>query len=169
MWDFPLVPESASTMSGWVDISTLFTTAIVLFFLMFVAMNVLVFPYQHMLSVFARDVLAGGPGVLGALVAAEGLGALAGALAIAAQRRHLPQERLFALSIALTPILVVAFALSPSFEMCLAILVALGLVEAAFGATQTTVVLLAAPERVRGGTVGILSACIGTQPATRSW
>ena len=34
-----------------------------------VAMNVLVFPYQHMLSVFARDVLAGGPGVLGVLIA----------------------------------------------------------------------------------------------------
>src|SRR5262245_18728731 len=49
MWDFPLVPESASTMSGWVDISTLFTTAIVLFFLMFVAMNVLVLAvrYRH--------------------------------------------------------------------------------------------------------------------------
>jgi hypothetical protein len=44
------------------------------------------------------------------------------------------------------------------------VLVVLGLVEAAFAATQTTVVLLSAPERIRGGTVGILSACIGTQP-----
>jgi MFS family permease len=129
-----------------------------------VAMNVLVFPYQHMLSVFARDVLAGGPGVLGTLIAAEGLGALAGALAIAAQRRHLRQERLFALSIVLTPAMVVAFALSPSFTLCLALLALLGLVEAAFAATQTTVVLLSAPERIRGATVGILSACIGTQP-----
>jgi MFS family permease len=129
-----------------------------------VAMNVLVFPYQHMLSVFARDVLAGGPGVLGALIAAEGLGALIGALAIAAQRRHPHQERLFALSIVATPAMVVAFSLSPSLALCLLVLVVLGLVEAAFAATQTTVVLLSAPERIRGGTVGILSACIGTQP-----
>jgi MFS family permease len=129
-----------------------------------VAMNVLVFPYQHMLSVFARDVLAGGPGVLGALIAAEGLGALVGALAIAAQRRHPPQGRLFGISIVVTPALVVAFSLSPSLSLCLVLLVVLGLVEAAFAATQTTVVLLSAPERLRGATVGILSACIGTQP-----
>ena len=129
-----------------------------------VAMNVLVFPYQHMLSVFARDVLAGGPGMLGTLIAAEGLGALAGALTIAAQRRHPPQERLFGMSIVVIPAMVVAFSLSPSLPLCLVLLVILGLIEAAFGATQTTVVLLSAPERVRGGTVGILSACIGTQP-----
>src|SRR4051812_9868480 len=49
MWDFPLVPESASTMSGRVDMSTLLTVAIVLFFLTFVTMNVLVLAvrYRH--------------------------------------------------------------------------------------------------------------------------
>jgi MFS family permease len=41
-----------------------------------VLMNVLLFPYQHMLVVFARDVLSAGPEWLGALVAAEGLGSL---------------------------------------------------------------------------------------------
>jgi predicted MFS family arabinose efflux permease len=95
-----------------------------------------------MLSVFARDVLAGGPGVLGTLVAAEGLGALVGALAIAAQRRHPSQGRLFGVSIVLTPAIVVAFSLSPSLSLCLVLLVVLGLVEAAFAATQSTVVLL---------------------------
>jgi MFS family permease len=129
-----------------------------------IVMNVLVFPYQHMLSVFARDVLDGGPAVLGALVAAEGLGALAGALAIAAQRHHLPQGRLFGISIVVTPAMVAAVSLSPSLSLCLVLLLVLGFVEAAFAATQSTVVLLSAPERVRGGTVGILSACIGTQP-----
>jgi hypothetical protein len=29
---------------------------------------------------------------------------------------------------------------------------------------QTTLVLLSVPDRVRGGVMGILSACIGTQP-----
>jgi hypothetical protein len=29
---------------------------------------------------------------------------------------------------------------------------------------QSTLVLLAVPDRVRGGVMGILSACIGTQP-----
>src|SRR6185436_378397 len=48
-----------------------------------IAMNTLFFPYQHMLPVFVRDVLALGPAGLGALVAADGCGALVGALAIA--------------------------------------------------------------------------------------
>jgi len=46
-----------------------------------VVMNVLVFPYQQMLPVFARDVFRVGPELLGLLLAADGLGALAGALA----------------------------------------------------------------------------------------
>jgi MFS family permease len=129
-----------------------------------IAMNVMVFPYQHMLAVFARDVLAGGPGVLGSLVAVEGLGALVGGLALAARRRHLSQGRLFGISIVLTPGLVAAVSQSPSLFPCLVLLAVLGLVETVFATAQSTAVLLAAPEGVRGGTVGILSACIGTQP-----
>ena len=52
-----------------------------------VLMNVLLFPYQHMLAVFSRDVLKAGPEWLGALVAADGLGSLLGALVISASRR----------------------------------------------------------------------------------
>jgi hypothetical protein len=45
-----------------------------------------------------------------------------------------------------------------------AILVVMGAAESAFAAMQGTLVLLSAPEHVRGGAIGILSACIGTQP-----
>jgi len=96
-----------------------------------VAMNVLFFPYQHMLPVFSQDVLAAGPTTLGALVA---------------------------------PFFLAAFAASRSVALCLALLVAIGLAESAFAAMQSTLVLLAAPAHARGGTMGILSACIGTQP-----
>src|ERR1043166_175705 len=51
-----------------------------------IAMNTLFFPYQHMLPVFARTILEVGPVGLGALVAADGCGALVGALVIAARR-----------------------------------------------------------------------------------
>jgi MFS family permease len=64
-----------------------------------ILMNVLFFPYQHMLPVFARDVLGVGPEWLGALIAADGLGALLGALAIASRRGFLPHGRLFALGL----------------------------------------------------------------------
>jgi Na+/melibiose symporter-like transporter len=129
-----------------------------------IAMNVLFFPYQHMLAVFARDVLGGGPGTLGALVAADGLGALAGALAIAASRARLAHPRVFAAGVLVAPVLLVAFAAWRWLPGCLALLVLLGVAESAFAAMQSTLVLLSAPAHARGGTMGLLSACIGSQP-----
>ncbi len=129
-----------------------------------IAMNTLYFTYQHMLPVFARDVLAVGPLVLGALVAADGCGALVGALAIASGRGYLAHRTLFATGIVAGPVLLVAMSGSRSLAVCLALLVLMGAAESLFAAMQSTLVLLAAPEHARGGTMGILSACIGTQP-----
>ena len=129
-----------------------------------VAINVLFFPYQQMLSVFARDVLAAGPAVLGGLVAADGAGALVAALAIAAQRGQIAHRTLFATAIVIGPVLLVVLSASRSLAACLVLLVILGVAESAFAAMQSTLVLLSAPERTRGGVMGILSACIGTQP-----
>ena len=129
-----------------------------------IAMNVLFFPYQQMLPVFAQNVLGGGPGTLGALVAADGLGALAGALAIAAYHGRLPHARLFASAVLVAPFVLVTFAASGSLAVCLALSVLLGFAESGFAAMQSTLVLLAAPAHARGGSMGILSACIGTQP-----
>lgn len=129
-----------------------------------IAMNTLFFPYQHMLPVFARDVLALGPAGLGALVAADGCGALLGALAIASRRGHLSHRVLFGGAVLVAPVLLVALSASRWTPVCVALLVLMGAAESSFAAMQSTLVLLAAPERVRGGAMGILSACIGTQP-----
>jgi MFS family permease len=129
-----------------------------------VAMNMLFFPYQTMLPVFARDVLAAGPTGLGALVAADGAGALAGALVIAARRGRLAHARLFATAVLVAPLVLVVFATSRSLVVCLVLLAVIGAAESAFAAMQSTLVLLSAPAQARGGAMGILSACIGTQP-----
>jgi MFS family permease len=134
-----------------------------------VLMNTLFFPYQHMLPVFAREVLAGGPEFLGALVAADGLGALLGALAIASQRGFISHRRIFAVSVLTAPFLLIAFSASRWGGLCLALLVVIGALESGFAAMQSTLVLLAAPEASRGGAMGILSACIGTQPLGTLW
>src|SRR3989441_4504701 len=128
-----------------------------------VAMNTLFFPYQHMLPVFARDVLAVGP-TAPALVAADGCGALLGALMIASRGGQFAQRTLFAASVLVAPVLLVALSGSRSFFACVALLVVMGAAESGCAAMQSTLVLLSAPERVRGGAMGILSACIGTQP-----
>jgi MFS family permease len=134
-----------------------------------VLMNVLFFPYQHMLPVFAREVLRVGPEWLGALVAADGLGALLGALAIASRRGFLPPGRLFALSVLVAPFLLLAFTGLRWPWACLAVLVLTGAAESGFAAMQSTLVLLSAPAESRGRAMGILSACIGTQPAGTLW
>ena len=132
--------------------------------LMTIAMNTLFFPYQHMLPVFARDVLAVGPIALGALVAADGCGALVGALLIASGRGQLAHRTLFGAAVMVAPVLLIALSGSRRLAICVALLVAMGVAESGFAAMQSTLVLLSAPERVRGGVMGILSACIGTQP-----
>ncbi len=129
-----------------------------------IAINVLFFPYQHMLPVFARDVLLVGPEVLGALFAADGCGALVGALAIASQRGPFSHRVLFAAAIVTGPILLVGLSGSRWLLVCLALLVVMGVAESGFATMQSTLVLLSSPEHTRGGVLGILSACIGTQP-----
>jgi MFS family permease len=129
-----------------------------------IAMNVLVFPYQQLLSVFVQDVLAGGPRALGLLVGAAGVGALAGALAMAAYGGNFSHGRLFATAVLVSPFLLVAFSTSRSLAVSVALMVAMGIAESGFGAMQSTLALLSAPAHARGGAMGILSACIGTQP-----
>ena len=129
-----------------------------------IAMNTLFFPYQHMLPVFARDILAVGPVGLGALVAADGCGALLGAIFIASRRGHLGHRTLFGGAVLIAPLLLVALSGSRRIGLCVALLVVMGAAESGFAAMQSTLVLLSAPERLRGGVMGILSACIGTQP-----
>jgi MFS family permease len=129
-----------------------------------IAMNTLFFPCQHLLPVFARDVLGVGPVALGALVAADGCGALIGALLIAARGGSPGHRALFGSAVIVAPVLLVGLAGSRWLPVCVVLLLVIGAAESAFAAMQSTLVLLAAPERLRGGAMGILSACIGTQP-----
>lgn len=129
-----------------------------------IAMNTLFFPYQHMLPVFARTILEVGPVGLGALVAADGCGALFGALVIALRRGGIGQRTMFGAASLAAPLLLVALSGSRRLALCFALLLLMGAAESAYAAMQSTLVLLSAPERLRGGVMGILSACIGTQP-----
>jgi MFS family permease len=134
-----------------------------------VLMNTLVFPYQQMLPVFARDVLRVGPAALGLLLAGEGLGALVASLAIAAGSGRVDHVRLFTGSSLAGALCLVAFALSPWYALSFALQVVIGMAESGFGTMQSAIVLLAAPEHARGRAMGILSACIGTQPLGSLW
>lgn len=129
-----------------------------------VVMNGLVFPYQQLMPVFAREVLSVGPELLGVLVAAGGVGTLMGALWTAGRRDFVAHRQLFVGGSMLGGVMVVVQSFSPDFWMALPIQFAIGLADAGFGTMQSTIILLASHERARGRVLGILSVCIGTNP-----
>ncbi len=129
-----------------------------------VVMNGLVFPYQQILPVFARDVLDVGPELLGLLVSAGGVGNLIGALWTAGKRDFVAHRQVFVGGSMLAGLLVVVQSFSPGYWASLLIQFAIGIGESGFGTMQSTIVLLAAHERARGRVLGILSVCIGTNP-----
>jgi predicted MFS family arabinose efflux permease len=122
-----------------------------------------------MLAVFSRDVLKAGPEWLGALVAADGLGSLLGALTIASRRGFIAHRRLFVAAVLIAPLLLIVFSGMRSRWLCIVLLVLIGVAESGFATMQSTLVLLSASEERRGGAMGILSACIGTGPLGTLW
>jgi hypothetical protein len=99
----------------------------------------------------------------------EGLGSLAGALVIASRRGFIPHRRIFAAAV-----IVDAAALDRLRRLALALALhrppaLIGAAESGFATMQSTLVLLSAHEDRRGGAMGILSACIGTQPLGTLW
>jgi predicted MFS family arabinose efflux permease len=132
-------------------------------------MNLLVFPYQQMLPVFARDIYRVGPELLGLLLAADGLGALVGALTVATRPDLAEHGLLFAAGALATAALLLVFALSPVYVGALLLLLALGVAESLFATMQSTIVMLGVPDGLRGRAMGVLSACMGTAPFGALW
>jgi MFS family permease len=96
------------------------------------AISIFAMPYATMLPVFARDVLGLGPGGLGYLMAAAGIGAVSGALTLAA-RSPIPYRGWNVLGgMALTAVGVIGFSLAKAFPVAAAFLFLIG-----FSATTT--------------------------------
>ncbi len=129
-----------------------------------VVMNGLVFPYQQIMPVFARDILHVGPEALGLLIAVGGLGTLIGALWTAGRRNFTAHRQVFVGGSMLAGCMVVVQSFSDNYWLAMLIQFAIGIADAGFGTMQSTIVLLAAHERARSRVLGILSVCIGTNP-----
>jgi len=167
----PLAPRSQLRASGSMlryvldGLATLrLSQPIVGVLLISVFMNVLVFPYQQLLPVFARDVLRVDAVGLGVLGAAAGVGSLLGAAAIASSGRVSRSGMLFWVGSVMMSISVVGFALSSSFPLALALVAVGGLGQAAFGSLQSTIILSTASDQLRGRAMGTLTLAIGCMP-----
>ena len=129
-----------------------------------VLMNLLLFPYMQMVPVIAKDTLNVGPGLMGILMGADGLGAIIGSVAIASFGELRYHGRVYLGGSMIGLVLVLAFAASQWFAVSLPVLILLGLGTAGFGTMQSTIVVISASDEMRGRALGVISLAIGAGP-----
>lgn len=129
-----------------------------------ILMNLLLFPYAQMIPVIARDVLGIGPGLMGTLLAAEGLGALFGAICVASIRVIRFHGRLYVGGSMLGLVMLLCFSTVRWYYVALPVLFVLGFGTSGFSTMQSTLVMLRATEEMRGRALGVISLAIGAGP-----
>lgn len=127
-------------------------------------MNLLLFPYQALLSVFAEDVLRVGPVGLGALGAANGVGAVLALFLLPPLRAPRWQFVAFAAGSCLGCVALLVFSQSVWFSLSLMLLLLVGLGTSCFGTMQSTIILSRAEPGMRGRAMGLLALAIGSAP-----
>lgn len=127
-------------------------------------MNLLFFPYTQMVPVIARDTLGVGPGLMGLMLAADGLGASVGAIVFASAARVSNHGRVFAGGAAIALLGLLALALSRWYPLALPVMVVMGLGMSGFSVMQSLIVLMAARDDMRGRALGVISLAIGASP-----
>ena len=120
--------------------------------------------HQALIPVFAEKVLDVGPTALGALASAGGLGALTG-LVFIASRRHIERKSTYYYGGTLTALaFLFVFAVSNTYLVAFAALLLAGAGVSGFNSMHSTLVLLSAPDAVRGRVLGINNIIVGVTP-----
>lgn len=129
------------------------------------ALTIFGFPYAVLMPVMARDVLSQDAGGYGQLMAATGVGAFAGAVAVASLGRTLPRGRIILAGQLLFALSLLVFTLNRFFPLSLATLVVLGFSMVAYMTTANTVLQSATPEALRGRVMSVWTlAAFGLTP-----
>jgi MFS family permease len=113
--------------------------------------------YIVLLPVFAAEVLEGGPSALGFLTGAAGLGAMTGALTLAARRQVEGLGRVVAASAALFGVMIIIFSLSRALMLSTALLVPVGFALLLQMAASNTLLQTMVPDRMRGRVMSFFS------------
>jgi MFS family permease len=115
------------------------------------------YSFLPMMPVFARDVLGLDADGYGAIVSAVGLGAAAGAIAMAVMGGRTRSGRLVLGTFALFGVLLAAAAHAPGFWPALVLFTAAGSLMAMNGILANTMLQLQAPDHLRGRVMGFYS------------
>lgn len=123
-------------------------------------------PYQALLPVFQKDVLEVGPGGLGLMMAAPGLGAMLAMLGVAhfASRVSRPGVLMIA-GLVLQGAFLILFALMQTLPLSLVMLVIVGGFQVVFMSVSNMVLHMTVPDRLRGRVMSIYMLDRGITPA----
>jgi MFS family permease len=122
-------------------------------------------PYTVLMPIIASETLHGGPHTLGFLMAATGLGALAGALRLAARRSVVGLGRELTVMATVFGVTLTLFAASRTEWLSMPILVAVGFAMMLQTAATNTIVQTIVEERMRGRVMAFYTmAVMGTAP-----
>jgi MFS family permease len=122
-------------------------------------------PYTVLMPVFANDVLHGGPNTLGLLMAASGVGALVGAMSLAARRSVLGLGKFIPLMAGVFGAGLIAFSFSRVLWLALALMIVTGLGFMVQMAASNTVLQTIVDEDKRGRVMSFYTmAFMGTAP-----
>ena len=122
-------------------------------------------PYTVLMPAIAAKILHGGPHTLGFLMGASGLGALAGAIYLASRRSVVGLGRVIVISVTTFGGALVAFGLSRSFWLSIALLPLVGAGFMVTLASTNTIVQTIVEENLRGRVMAFYTmAFLGTAP-----
>ena len=130
---------------------------------MMAVVSTLAYNYSVVLPLLAREVYGRGPGAYGALFAAMGIGALAGALLMASRAR--PSRRLLVASTFAFGLVTVLLAASSGYLAGLVLLVPLGAAGVLFVSTTNSLLQLNADDAMRGRVMALWAVVfLGSTP-----
>lgn len=130
----------------------------------FAVVTLFAMPYLFMLPVFASDVLAVGAQELGWMMAVVGVGALAGALALASLS-NVPHKGAISISLALAfGLLLVLFSMSRSYPLSLALLAGVGIGSMGYASLNNTLLLTQTAPEMRGRVMSFSIMIFGLMP-----
>ncbi|MEQ8221357.1 MAG: MFS transporter [Candidatus Eremiobacterota bacterium] len=135
---------------------TLFLTGII---------SLTVMPYGVIMPVFAKEIFHGGPQTLGFLMSASGLGAFAGALAIASKETSRGFEKLISTGAFISGISLAALAFSSNFYISMVLIFLTGFGMIIFFTSSNTLVQTTAEEHMCGRVMSLYTmSFMGTMP-----
>lgn len=117
-------------------------------------------PVMTLAPMFADGIFGKGPGGLGLLTSALGLGAIAGTLSLARRTASAGLPRVVFYSAAMLALTLTVFSVSPSFALCVALMPFVGMAVMRHNAATNTTVQLGIDDRLRGRVMSFYSMMV---------